>query len=58
MFIGEPEIDLNKQPGGKLTVEIKGIDVYDPTTPTVRISTGLGEKQTFGMGEFVLQVEE
>jgi hypothetical protein len=24
MFIGEPEIDLNKQPGGKLTVEIKG----------------------------------
>jgi hypothetical protein len=25
MFIGEPEIDLNKQPGGKLTVEIKGI---------------------------------
>jgi hypothetical protein len=41
MFIGEPEIDLNKQPGGKLTVEIKGIDVYDPTTPTVRIRVGL-----------------
>jgi adenine-specific DNA-methyltransferase len=39
MVFGEPEIDLNKQPGGKLTVEIKGIDVYDPTTGDVRSSS-------------------
>jgi adenine-specific DNA-methyltransferase len=39
MVFGEPEIDLNKQPDGKLTVEIKGIDVYDPTTGDVRSSS-------------------
>jgi adenine-specific DNA-methyltransferase len=39
MVFGEPEIDLNRQPDGKLTVEIKGIDVYDPTTGDVRSSS-------------------
>jgi adenine-specific DNA-methyltransferase len=39
MVFGEPEIDLNKQPDGKLTVEIKGIDVYDPTTGDIRSSS-------------------
>jgi adenine-specific DNA-methyltransferase len=39
MVFGEPEIDLTKQPDGKLIVEIKGIDVYDPTTGDVRSSS-------------------
>jgi len=32
MVFGEPDIDLKKQPDGKFTVEIKGLDIYNPTT--------------------------
>jgi len=35
---GEPDIDL-KQKDGKYTVEIKGIDIYDPTTGEIRSSS-------------------
>jgi len=33
---GEPDIDIAKSVDGALTVEIKGVDVYDPTTSEVR----------------------
>jgi adenine-specific DNA-methyltransferase len=36
MVFGEPDIDVGKQPDGKLVVEIKGVDVYDPTTGEIR----------------------
>ncbi|MCL4458418.1 MAG: DUF559 domain-containing protein [Chloroflexi bacterium] len=36
MVFGEPDIEVKKQKDGKLTVEIKGLDVYDPTTGQVR----------------------
>ena len=36
MVFGEPDIDLTKQKDGKLVVEIRGVDVYDPTTGAVR----------------------
>jgi adenine-specific DNA-methyltransferase len=39
MVFGEPEIDMTSQPDGQLTVEIKGVDVYDPTTGDVRHSS-------------------
>ena len=35
---GEPDIDL-KQKDGKYTVEIKGVDIYDPTTGEIRSSS-------------------
>jgi len=41
MVFGEPDIEVRKQKDGKLTVEIRGVDVYDPTTSQVRShSTG------------------
>jgi adenine-specific DNA-methyltransferase len=41
MVFGEPDIDIKKQPGGKLIMQINGVDVYDPTTGQVRSnSTG------------------
>jgi adenine-specific DNA-methyltransferase len=36
MIFGEPDIDIKKQKDGKLVVEIKGLDVYDPTTGQIR----------------------
>ncbi len=36
MVFGEPDIEVRRQADGKLTVEIKGVDVYDPTTGEVR----------------------
>jgi adenine-specific DNA-methyltransferase len=36
MIFGEPDIDLKKAKDGKLTAEIKGVDVYDPTTGQIR----------------------
>jgi adenine-specific DNA-methyltransferase len=33
---GEPDIDVQRQPDGKLVVAIKGVDVYDPTTGEIR----------------------
>jgi adenine-specific DNA-methyltransferase len=40
MVFGEPEVEVKKK-GNDLTVEIKGVDVYDPTTGQIRnASTG------------------
>jgi len=36
MVFGEPDVIINKQQDGKFTVEIKGLDIYDPTTGQVR----------------------
>jgi len=39
MVFGEPDVAVKKAAGGKLTVEIKGLDVYDPTTGEIRSSS-------------------
>ncbi|MGC2424187.1 MAG: DNA methyltransferase [Nitrospirota bacterium] len=39
MVFGEPDLTVTKEKGGKLTVEIKGVDVYDPTTGQIRSSS-------------------
>jgi len=39
MVFGEPDLTIEKQPDGKLVIEIKGVDVYDPTTGQLRSST-------------------
>jgi adenine-specific DNA-methyltransferase len=36
MVFGEPDLEVKKQKDGKITVEIKGVDVYDPTTGQIR----------------------
>ena len=36
MVFGEPDVEIETQPDGKMVVEIKGVDVYDPTTRLVR----------------------
>jgi adenine-specific DNA-methyltransferase len=36
MVFGEPDVAINKKKDGKFTVEIKGLDVYDPTTGQIR----------------------
>jgi len=36
MVFGEPDLDIKKQKDGKLVAEIKGVDVYDPTTGQIR----------------------
>ncbi len=36
MVFGEPDIDIQKHKDGKIIVEIKGLDVYDPTTGEIR----------------------
>jgi adenine-specific DNA-methyltransferase len=36
MVFGEPDLDVKKQKDGKITVEIRGVDVYDPTTGQIR----------------------
>ncbi len=36
MVFGEPDIDLKKQKDGTLVAELKGLDVYDPTTGAIR----------------------
>ena len=38
MVFGEPDIDIRTK-NGKITVEIKGVDVYDPTTGQIRNSS-------------------
>ncbi|MGO9011857.1 MAG: site-specific DNA-methyltransferase [Bryobacteraceae bacterium] len=41
MVFGEPDVDIRKRKDGKLEVEIRGVDVYDPTTQEIRShSTG------------------
>ena len=39
MVFGEPDLDVRKQKDGTLTVEVKGVDVYDPTTGQIRNSS-------------------
>ncbi len=39
MVFGEPDIKMSTQEDGKITVEIKGLDVYDPTTGQIRSSS-------------------
>jgi adenine-specific DNA-methyltransferase len=39
MVFGEPDVDITKAKDGKVTVEIKGVDVYDPTTGAIRNSS-------------------
>jgi adenine-specific DNA-methyltransferase len=38
MVFGEPDIVLEKAKDGKLTIEVKGVDVFDPTTGEIRSS--------------------
>ena len=38
MVFGEPDLDVAAS-GGQLTVEIRGVDVYDPTTGEIRSNT-------------------
>jgi adenine-specific DNA-methyltransferase len=39
MVFGEPDLTVDKQGDGRLVVEIKGVDVYDPTTGQIRSSS-------------------
>ncbi len=39
MVFGEPDVDIRKQKDNKVMVEIKGLDVYDPTTGQLRSSS-------------------
>jgi len=36
MVFGEPDVDIKKMKDGKLVAEIRGLDVYDPTTGVIR----------------------
>jgi adenine-specific DNA-methyltransferase len=36
MVFGEPDVEITKQPDGQIVAEIKGVDVYDPTTGQIR----------------------
>jgi len=36
MVFGEPDVDIRRQRDGQIVVEIKGVDVYDPTTGEIR----------------------
>ena len=36
MIFGEPDIAIETGPDGRITVEVKGVDVYDPTTGEIR----------------------
>ncbi|HXJ91393.1 MAG TPA: site-specific DNA-methyltransferase [Terriglobia bacterium] len=39
VIYGEPDLEVRKEKDGKLVVEIKGVDVYDPTTGQIRSHT-------------------
>ena len=39
MVFGEPDLELRTLEGGKLQVELRGLDVYDPTTGEIRSDT-------------------
>ncbi len=39
MVFGEPDMEIKTQTDGKLVVDIKGVDVYDPTTGEIRSSS-------------------
>lgn len=36
MVFGEPDVEIQRQADDQLTVEIRGVDVYDPTTGQIR----------------------
>ncbi|CAN5831168.1 hypothetical protein BH23CHL2_BH23CHL2_10820 [soil metagenome] len=36
MVFGEPDLKITEQDDGKLVVEVRGVDVYDPTTGAIR----------------------
>ena len=36
MVFGEPDVEIKKRKNGQIMVEIKGVDVYDPTTGQIR----------------------
>ena len=38
MIFGEPDLAITTQKDGKLVVEVKGLDIYDPTTGEIRSS--------------------
>jgi adenine-specific DNA-methyltransferase len=39
MVFGEPDVEITKQKDGQVVAEIKGLDVYDPTTGQIRNSS-------------------
>jgi adenine-specific DNA-methyltransferase len=39
MVFGEPDVDIRREKNGQIVVEIKGVDVYDPTTGQIRSSS-------------------
>jgi adenine-specific DNA-methyltransferase len=39
MVFGEPDVKVDRTDDGKVVVEIKGVDVYDPTTGQIRSSS-------------------
>jgi adenine-specific DNA-methyltransferase len=39
MVFGEPDVTINPLSDGKITLTIKGVDVYDPTTGEIRSSS-------------------
>ena len=39
MVFGEPDVKIKKQKGNQIIIEIKGVDVYDPTTGQIRSSS-------------------
>src|SRR5688500_10547838 len=39
MVFGEPDVDVRPTTDGQLQVEIRGLDVYDPTTGQLRSSS-------------------
>ena len=39
MVFGEPDVEITTQADGQISVEIKGVDVYDPTTGQIRNSS-------------------
>ena len=39
MVFGEPDVEIKKQKDGTFTAQIKGVDVYDPTTGEIRSSS-------------------
>jgi len=36
MAFGEPDVEIRQRKDGKLEVEVRGVDVYDPTTQEIR----------------------
>lgn len=36
MVFGEPDVGIARQKDGRITIEIRGVDVYDPTTGQIR----------------------